>query len=514
MYGKKEDPAAARGAESSRQADAAPRSVRLPATGYAAQRAALSPRPTPAVPAVDAARSASATSGGDGTTTTAAPPALAPAAATEPAAEVAPPTAAEAAPAPADTALTDELHLFAYDHLRKQAYSVRWMKELQRNLSVTQSGVADVPTVNAILAAHPITLTYDPKAKTQKAKEKQKSKNMGTVAKEMAAALKQLSASIPESAGAEHATAKALGRSGGAHGAGADTPEDLAFKAKGGYAGYVKQELKSGTFLDKSVLAHPDMHDRLANATAYLQAKFPHATTEEQLAKEVGVQKVVSFRPTEPGRDQMYHGLGFAIDLNPAQNNWHLGKTDTSWTLNRIIGNVNALFGVNEVRSALGMAANSKKESTAEAFDAISRSNANLMRYRELANDGAKLEAYLRSAECPAAAKALGLDHWKKVLAADERKMADPAQKLVGADGKSNHSAGFMDLRLETVQAMRDAGGLRWGGTDLGGDSGDLMHFDGGFMPTALSLRGQVSTARGEMKKAKEAAKTEGTPGG
>jgi hypothetical protein len=42
---------------------------------------------------------------------------------------------------------------------------------------------------------------------------------------------------------------------------------------------------------------------------------------------------------------------------------------------------------------------------------------------------------------------------------------------------------GFMNLREELVQALTDAG-LRWGGTDMGSSSGDLMHF---YLPASES---------------------------
>ena len=247
------------------------------------------------------------------------------------------------------------------------------------------------------------------------------------------------------------------------------------------------------------------MHDRLANATAFLKTKFP-AKTDVKIATALGVHTVTSFRPTTPTFDQIYHGLGFAIDVNYAQNNWHIFKGDTTWTLYRVIGNATEPFGTTEVRSARNMAANSKKESTEDAHADIARSNDQLKCYRVLANDRAALETYLGSAECPESARKLGLAHWAKVLKDDEKKLSGPAQKMVGANGKSDHESGFMDLKVETVRALRDAGGLRWGGTDLDDASGDLMHFDGGFMPTAMGLPSDVTTARAQLSKEKAAA--------
>ena len=56
-------------------------------------------------------------------------------------------------------------------------------------------------------------------------------------------------------------------------------------------------------------------------------------------------------------------------------------------------------------------------------------------------------------------------------------------------------------MKAQTVAAMRDAAGLRWGGADLGGDNGDLMHFDGHDMQKA----GQIHWAKMQVVAAKTA---------
>ncbi len=411
---------------------------------------------------------------------------------------------AVAAPAAPPVALVDDLHRHAYDWLRTRAYSIAWMAALQAKLGVAPTGVADVATVNAILTKHPIA---EPVAKKKVSASVRAQLLEAAVVKGMSATMRVLGAEVTTKDLPERAAATGLGKAGGSHGAGKDTPEEVAFaSAHGGYAGFVSTQLKTGTFLGKTVVAHPDFHDRLANAAAYLRSKHPAGTTDEQIAEALGIRKVVSFRPTTADFDQMYHGIGFAIDLNPEQNNWHIGRGDNTWQLNRILGRVNQLFGATEVRSALGMAANSKKLATEGAYEAIAKANTQLRRYRELANDRGQLEAYLASASCPENVRKLGVAHWARVLAEDEKVMARTSAKqggLMGPDGKPDHSSGFMDLKLLAVQAMRDAAGLRWGGTDLGGDSGDLMHFDGGFMNSAVTLRSKVQKARHELSAAK-----------
>jgi len=44
-----------------------------------------------------------------------------------------------------------------------------------------------------------------------------------------------------------------------------------------------------------------------------------------------------------------------------------------------------------------------------------------------------------------------------------------------------NPLQGFLNLREELVVAMTDVGGLRWGASDFGAESGDIQHFDLGF---------------------------------
>src|SRR5690606_8411081 len=102
---------------------------------------------------------------------------------------------------------------------------------------------------------------------------------------------------------------------------------------------------------------------------------------------------------------------------------------------------------------------------------------------------------HLASEACPAAAKKRGAAWWKAAMKKDEKFLLG---RMTDADGKESKGAGFMDYEKETVTALRDAAGLRWGGADLGGDSGDLMHFDGGTMGTAIALRNATRKARAE----------------
>lgn len=398
---------------------------------------------------------------------------------------------------PAQTAFKDATQKAVYDGLRKKAFSVAWLSALQKDVGVPVTGVASLELCDKVLELHPVKL-------------KRGEKPASPAAAALEASLKDWRAQFPDLKDIpEKAKAEDLSKTGSANGAGGDAPEDAAFRASMdmGYSEYAKTVLKSGKFLGFTVVAHPEFHARLANATAYLKTKLGDLDGAG-LAKALGVTAVSHFRPSSATSDQMYHGLGFAIDLNKPTNDWHFGKTDNSWDMGPLMGRVAELFGHGEIRSAQTMSKNSNENTTEGAFAKMQESNEDLIRYREMADDASKLEAFYNSEECPASAKKRSLADWKKVLAGDQKTLRADLKNSEGKTDKENR--GFMDLHIEVVQALRDAGGLRWGGTDLGGDSGDLMHFDGGFMGTATELRGQVSMERKRQAAAKKAKAEEG----
>jgi hypothetical protein len=416
-----------------------------------------------------------------------------------PAATPAEPARAPEPTAPAETKFTSAAQKVVYDELRGRAYAVAWMSALQGHVGVPVTGVASLELANEALTAHPLELP------------KKKGSAERAAVRSLDAALRDWRAQFPDLATIpdKGEPVGELSKSGGSRGAGAEAPEDEALrdsKYHTTYAQYVSSVLKTGSFLGFSVVAHPEFHARLGNATTYLQSKFPGRSPPD-IAKELGIYAVSHFRPSSATSNQMYHGLGFAIDLNKPTNDWHLGKNDDSWDLGPIMGRVSELFGTPEVRSAKGLAKNSRENSTEGAWALLEKSNQDLVRYREFADDPAAFEAFYQSEACPPSARRRSLAEWKKALAKDQATLRKDMKNEEGRSDKVNR--GLMDLKLETVQAMRDAAGLRWGGTDLGGDSGDLMHFDGGSMDTASTLRDLAATARKRQKAAKaEAAKT------
>ncbi|MCA9517454.1 MAG: hypothetical protein KC635_21080 [Myxococcales bacterium] len=385
-----------------------------------------------------------------------------------------------------------------YKELRTSGVNPAWMAALQEALGLPGTGVADIATSDALVkllddaGQHPRHLLD----------EKSRLWLKGYFPKLM---------TVPDTLGPQDA--KDVSREREVRGAGADAPENVAVRKSGqgsSYSDYAKNTLKSGKFLGQPVIAHPEFLARLENANAYLRSKAAPGTNDEAIGAQLGITKLSHFRPSGAKSDQMYHGLGFALDVNPKANNWSFTKSQSS-KLGSVMKNAGDLFGEKTIRSAADMSRNASKMSTEDLFAKLAESNEALKRYRAMAQDTALLEQHLASEACPAAAKKRGAAWWKSTLKKDEKFLLG---RMTDADGKESKGAGFMDYEKETVTALRDAAGLRWGGADLGGDSGDLMHFDGGTMGTAIALRNATRKARAEAaaKKADDKAPAGGAP--
>jgi hypothetical protein len=256
------------------------------------------------------------------------------------------------------------------------------------------------------------------------------------------------------------------------------------------YAAYCAS-LKTMDFLGHAVIGHPEFLGRLHNAMKYLRGKFP-GRSEREIGQHMGLATTSHFRTSEKGRDQMYHGLGFALDVNPPQNNWLFSNGGRGVKLGDTMKHVGDLFGQAVIRGATDMSNQAKAGTTEEAFAKLDASNEALKRYRALKTDRAAHEAHLASDKAHPAAKSKGAERWLKTIADDEKWL----EKNLVANPAAEGPGGFMDFKKELIIALRDAGGLRWGGTDLGNDNGDLMHFDGGTMSTAQKLRNKTREVR------------------
>lgn len=392
-----------------------------------------------------------------------------------------------AAPQSAPGELSPRDVLDSWDKNRVAGISVEWMSAAQTALGVPATGVSSKELVTAL-------------AKLQADAGQKKADGVLT-----SGTRKWLVQQFPQLAGITQKTEAAGLEKGRASTKGA-APEDEAVRVTqmaSSYSAYVAG-FKAMSFLGTRVTGHPEFLGRLANAQKYLAGKFP-GKSDAEIGSQLGVTRTSDFRASTWASDQMYHGLGFALDVNPPQNNWLFSHGKRGNKLSDVMKHVGDLFGEDTIRNAKDMSKNAREGTTEELFDKLASSNEALKRYRQLGSDQAALEAHIASDKAPHKARSKGAAKWMKTIQDDEKWLAKNMSE--GEEDKAKgQKAGFMDFKKELVCALRDAGGLRWGGADLGGDNGDLMHFDGGTMDTARRLRNKTRDVRTKAA----AAKTEG----
>jgi len=369
--------------------------------------------------------------------------------------------------------------LAAWNDLRAQALPLAWMRALQGILGAPATGLPTLETVQALASREAAAGARRPTGRlTHKLR-----KELETAHPELAAAAEPVVVAETERT--------RVNTDGSA-------PENEAVRRLGAAASYADyaSKMKRMPFLGQSVTGHPAFIARLQNAVAWMQSKHP-GKAPEAIGRGYGLRAMSSFRTSTASSDQMYHGLGFALDVNPAENNWHFGNGSRGVALGAIMNRVGELLGGKHVASAADMSRNARAATTQDAFAAISASSDALTRYRRLATDRAELEAHMASSDCSPAAKRRGVDKWQALLSKDQKWCQTHLDKTDAPAGEEvAPSGGFTSLQDELVTALRDAAGLRWGGTDLGGDNGDLMHFDAGTDGTARRLRNEVRKVR------------------
>lgn len=278
---------------------------------------------------------------------------------------------------------------------------------------------------------------------------------------------------------------------------GVNAAEDAAVQKHGfkDLADYVSQ-FKKIQFLGHSVVGHTEFIARLRLAQAALAGIFPNLSDKE-IGDKLGVTEVSHYRPSTEAFSQLYHGLGFAIDLNPRNNPWILGdtgkskenKTETAEVIARACAFMG--FGAAVTASTMKAMANATTE---EAWESLNASSSALRDYRAMNGNRAAVEAHLARPDVPADIKAKGVDYWVEKIAADHLAFAKRNWK------KGNTDDGFMDMPKILVQAMRDAAGLNWGAIEQGDQSGDTMHFDGRHISTAKNIRDAKPAAEPKKK--------------
>lgn len=382
------------------------------------------------------------------------------------------PPGAQQTPSP----LTPRQVLDAWDINRKEGLSLEWISALQAELGVPVTGTSTKELVDAVARAQ---VAAGNKRFLGELKAPTRTFLVGLFPK---------LADVPQRSVATNL------REGGKSGDGS-APEDEAVRRLGvapSYPTYVAT-LKATDFLGQRVVGHPEFLGRLQNAAKYLRGRFP-GKRELEIGEQMGIVRTSDFRTSTRSTDNMYHGLGFALDVNPPQNDWLFSHGRRGVKLGDTMKHVGDLFGQAVIRGAADMSKAAKAGTTEEAFAALDASNEALKRYRTFKTDPAALEAHLASEKAPPAAKSKGAKRWQKTIEDDEQWLA----KNLTPNPEQDGPAGFMDFKKELIIALRDAAGLRWGGADLGGDNGDLMHFDGGTMSTAQKLRNKTREVRAQ----------------
>ncbi|MEZ4269661.1 MAG: hypothetical protein R3F39_25150 [Myxococcota bacterium] len=374
-----------------------------------------------------------------------------------------------AATGPATGPLSKADMVKAMADYRKHPIDPDWVASFQAAIGVPVSGIVDEATMQGFA---------------------QKQKEAGIAKpdpKFWTAAGKKLALQFaPGLAGVDQSRASEPGKATSGQKVGVNAAEEAAVM-KHGYASladYVSK-FESIQFLGKTALGHPEFVARLRLAQAALAGVFPKLSDKE-IGKELGVTEISHYRPSTEAFSQLYHGLGFAIDLNPRNNPWILGDTGKSAENKaetaEVIARACKFMGSGTAVTASTMSALAKA-TTEEAWESLNASSSALRDYRAMNGNRAAIEAHLARPDVAAEIKAKGVDYWVDKIAADHLAFAKRNWK------KGNTDNGFMDMPKILVQAMRDAAGLNWGAIEQGDQSGDTMHFDGRHIAKAKAIR-------------------------
>lgn len=280
----------------------------------------------------------------------------------------------------------------------------------------------------------------------------------------------------------------------------------------GNYEGYVRT-LVDGTFFGRTVQGlHPSFY-------AKLQAAEQAAGTAMGSGANPGIGSVGGLRRTTLSR----HGWGLAIDIDAARNPYILheaGESELDRELQEVYQHIARLF--------LGRDSVIPRGITTGARSAARTAQL----YTQLADESEAMQGYFRILSDPAAVQqALQRDaDGQQIFGLGGRPTADQLLDLVMRDyvilagrpgpAVSGHAypalsqlsrargdrpfagnpsvrapeRGFLTIRREIVLALAGQG-LRWGAIDLGGESGDIMHFDDGGSPLDRQIRQAITDA-------------------
>jgi len=244
-------------------------------------------------------------------------------------------------------------------------------------------------------------------------------------------------------------------------------------------------QMREMDWLGHRVVGHETFLKRLHRAQTYLRSRYPGVPERELVPSINRPGSRSQWRAGERGTS--YHVFGMALDIAAGANPWisnpeapnrsaryHWAIWRAVWLAGDGAEPVTPEHSTEFARTA----------STQQLWEHYHAASAAVGRYFRLADDPAELARRVQALGAPPARQPsydyvpaafpantlTSTEQWQSVIANDaEGWPGDPAQD----------ERGFMNLRLELVQALRDHADLAWGGCDIGAsDSGDFMHFD------------------------------------
>ncbi len=239
-----------------------------------------------------------------------------------------------------------------------------------------------------------------------------------------------------------------------------------------------------------------------------------------------GIQTVGGHRRNPSGRS--WHTWGLAVDLNYASCPYVMHEAGEA-NLDRELGPVYhriARFIMRRdsaIPSEITQGRRSR-ERTSRLYTRLEEESEAMCTYFDLLRDPAHLEAVIqvKNQDPPFDWRGyFGDDTQPSVRSVLRRIMADyvtlagrsgPAvpgesypqpratgggdRPFAGGGAARDPLSGFLSIRREIAEALSEQG-LRWGAVDLGGQSGDIMHFDDGLGPLAANIaRARTDAAR------------------
>lgn len=392
--------------------------------------------------------------------------------------EVQSPTQVAVAPG----SLTPKQIVAAQAQHRERPFDPAWVALLQAALGAPPTGVLDSATIQKVAEFQTTAGT----------------KATGVVNKDTLARLREAYPTLAESKNKERADLDVKGKKAGAE-TSADPIEDEAAQKSGfkSMNAYVATFVR-GTFLGDSVTGHPNFIGRLGAAERALQVQFPGESGKD-LGARLGSSVSNSYRPSEPGKPQAYHGLGHALDINKSTNPWVVGNPDAKKAnapTTKIIEHACDFMGQGAAFSPKDLAKWAEDLPTEELWAKIEQSNQSLIAYRQMAKDPAAIKAQFERRQAgknPMKDERAELSYWLKKVPFHDKMLRGNKSNWKG----NTKNLGFFDHSKVLISALRDAGGLAWGGVDLGErQSSDMMHFDNRNEGSASKLMKDVKAVR------------------